>query len=97
MASSEKPEEVEMQVRLVPNPAIPYTKADVFQACRLSDAYAVNCFQFDYQTIAAWSKMEPKPADLPSAHVVTKLVMDAEGFKRLRDELNRISEITGLK
>jgi hypothetical protein len=93
----DKPVEIAMQVRLTPEPPLlPYQRADFFQACRIDSTFAVSCFQMDYQAVAVWSMATPEPSELPMARLVARLAMDEQSFRRLRDELNRIFEKSGM-
>jgi hypothetical protein len=93
---------VGIQIRLVPEPPIPYAKADAFQVCRLDQTFALSCYQIDYQIVASWAQTQdastPGVVDnIPPARLVARVVMDEQGFRRIRDELNRIFELSGLK
>lgn len=102
------PSEVESQIpiTLVPEPrAMAYAKADAFQACRIDLAYALSCYQLDYQAVASWAQAHiegtsaPKSGPVPpppTANLVARLVLDERAFTRLREELNRIAELAGV-
>jgi hypothetical protein len=94
------PGPVQMQIQLVPElQAAPYHKADVFQACRIDHTFALSCYQMDYQALAILN-LKPdgsSPSGPSPARLVSRIAMDEESFRRLRDEVNRIAELVGLK
>lgn len=86
--------------RLVEERTLPYTRVDIFQVSRLDRTFAVTGFQIHYQQVATTMAQLPPgtgPSEPLPAHLVTRLVMDEEGFRRLRDEVNQIFDKAGLK
>ena len=76
----------------------PYVKADFVQVSRIDNNYAVTFYQLDYQDIIDQIKNtesrqpgQPEPELKGKVVAVSKIVLDEAGFKRLFDEINRIS------
>jgi len=86
--------EVEIQFENVgSNDKLSYIKADLFKAGRIGGSFALSCYQMDYQslinelTTAKGNSIKETPL-LP----VSKLVMDYEGFMKLRHEINTLHD-----
>lgn len=75
------------------NDQVKYEKADMVKAGRIGGNFAISFFQMDYQALvnALTGTSSINPADtklLP----VAKVVLDADGFNRLRNEVNTLWE-----
>jgi hypothetical protein len=73
------------------NDQLPYAKADLVKASRVSDSYALSFYQLDYQALAssivAGSALKPEQVKpIP----VAKVVMNQGGFDSLLNELKQL-------
>ena len=71
----------------------PYQRVDFFQVSSIGPDFVVSMFQLDYQDVVA------KQAAATEGQIVTttgipiaRVMMDKEGFERLRSELNTVHD-----
>ena len=73
---------------------IPYAKAEIAKACRVSDNFAFSFYQIDYQGMATRFSKETKNAkDINNLLIpVGKVVIDKQTFLQFFNELSKIKK-----
>ncbi len=71
---------------------LPYQKADITKACRVSESFAISFYQLDYQAIAN-AFTNAGSTQLSASHLlpITKIVMDKSAFYKLKAEIDEIA------
>jgi hypothetical protein len=77
------------------NDQVPYTKADLVKACRISGNFALSFYQLDYQALANAFAPGGKQIAADQVHPmpVAKIVLDQDGFKALVNEIHSLQRV----
>jgi hypothetical protein len=82
----------QVQVNLPSATGQPYQRADFFQVAYIGTDYVVSCFQLDYQDVVGKQADPAHAGQLVSSNAIpiARLIMTADGFERLRAEMNTV-------
>lgn len=71
-------------------PNLPYLKADIFQLSRIGNDFTMIIHQTNYQRVIEAARDGNNMIESNSTMALCKLVMDKEGFMRLKNEVDTL-------